>query len=515
MCMKKARKKFEIKDVKNAGSRTKRSGLFHRYFYVTVLILFIGFTILGSSLLIFIARYQSEEKTALLKQNAQTVSQTAAALIQKGYSLEESNKDSTLLMSVSTAQLSQAIDADIYICDTDGKIICCKDIWQSNLVMYMGECIVHSKYTVPETALSKLSSGGYTETGTLGGMYKSSHFISVEPIVASGKLCGAVIASQDTDSLHEPVRAMLKMFLFSAILALAIAFVATYVMTYQMTKPLREMSAAAKQYAKGDFSNRISVPYHKVLGGDEDEVAELVTAFNSMANALSTIETSRRNFVANVSHELKTPMTTIGGFIDGILDGTIDSSKSTYYLRIVSDEVKRLSRLVTGMLNMSKIEAGQLKIQPKEFDISAMTFKTMLGFERVIDEKKIEIRGLDKVEPLNICADEDMINQVVYNLIDNAVKFTNEGGYIEVAIKSDSEKMIFSVKNSGKGISREEAGKVFERFYKTDKSRSYDVKGAGLGLYIVKTIIDMHGGQITVNSEPGEYTQFVFWLPLR
>ena len=435
--MKKARKKFEIKDVKNAGSRTKSSGLFHRYFYVTVLILFIGFTILGSSLLIFIARYQSEEKTALLKQNAQTVSQTAAALIQKGYSLEESNKNSTLLMSVSTAQLSQAIDADIYICDTDGKIICCKDIWQSNLVMYMGECIVHSKYTVPETALSKLSSGGYTETGTLGGMYKSSHFISVEPIVASGKLCGAVIASQDTDSLHEPVRAMLKMFLFSAILALAIAFVATYVMTYQMTKPLREMSAAAKQYAKGD------------------------------------------------------------------------------YLRIVSDEVKRLSRLVTGMLNMSKIEAGQLKIQPKEFDISAMTFKTMLGFERAIDEKKIEIRGLDKVEPLNICADEDMINQVVYNLIDNAVKFTNEGGYIEVAIKSDSEKMIFSVKNSGKGISREEAGKVFERFYKTDKSRSYDVKGAGLGLYIVKTIIDMHGGQITVNSEPGEYTQFVFWLPLR
>ena len=363
--------------------------------------------------------------------------------------------------------------------------------------------------------MDKLNGGGYTETGTLGGMYKSTHFISVEPIVVSGKLCGAVIAAQDTDSLHEPVRAMLKMFLFSAILALAIAFVATYVMTYQMTKPLREMSAAAKQYAKGDFSNRISVPYHKVLGGDEDEVAELVTAFNSMANALSTIETSRRNFVANVSHELKTPMTTIGGFIDGILDGTIDSSKSTYYLRIVSDEVKRLSRLVTGMLNMSKIEAGQLKIQPKEFDISAMTFKTMLGFERAIDEKKIEIRGLDKVEPLNICADEDMINQVVYNLIDNAVKFTNEGGYIEVAIKSDSEKMIFSVKNSGKGISREEAGKVFERFYKTDKSRSYDVKGAGLGLYIVKTIIDMHGGQITVNSEPGEYTQFVFWLPLR
>lgn len=513
--MSKARKKFKTPDIKNAGSRTKRSGLFHRYFYVTTLILFISFAILGSSLLVFIARNQSEDKTALLKQNAQSVAQTASQLVEMGY-MEKNDSYSTMLILSTINQLSRAIDADIYVCDSSGKITYCKEQWQTDLMIYMGECIVHGKYTVPASVLDKAREGGFTETGMLSGMYKSSHFISVEPINASGKFVGAVIAAQDTDSLHEPIKAVLKMFIFSALLALAIAFVATYVLSYQMTKPLREMSAAAKQYAKGDFSNRISMPDRKqVLGSDEDEVAELVTAFNSMANALSAIETSRRNFVANVSHELKTPMTTIGGFIDGILDGTIDKSKSDYYLRIVSDEVKRLSRLVTGMLNMSKIEAGQLKIQPKKFDISAMTVKTLLGFERMIDEKKIEVRGLDKMEPLSIYADEDMINQVIYNLIDNAVKFTNEGGYIEVAVKSDAEKMIFSVKNSGKGISREEASKVFERFYKTDKSRSYDVKGAGLGLYIVKTIIDMHGGQITVNSKPEEYTQFVFWLPLK
>ncbi len=513
--MSKARKKFKTPDIRNAGSRTKRSGLFHRYFYVTTLILFISFAILGSSLLVFIARNQSEDKTALLKQNAQSVAQTASQLVEMGY-MEKNDSYSTMLILSTINQLSRAIDADIYVCDSSGKITYCKEQWQTDLMIYMGECIVHGKYTVPASVLDKAREGGFTETGMLSGMYKSSHFISVEPINASGKFVGAVIAAQDTDSLHEPIKAVLKMFIFSALLALAIAFVATYVLSYQMTKPLREMSAAAKQYAKGDFSNRISMPDRKqVLGSDEDEVAELVTAFNSMANALSAIETSRRNFVANVSHELKTPMTTIGGFIDGILDGTIDKSKSDYYLRIVSDEVKRLSRLVTGMLNMSKIEAGQLKIQPKKFDISAMTVKTLLGFERMIDEKKIEVRGLDKMEPLSIYADEDMINQVIYNLIDNAVKFTNEGGYIEVAVKSDAEKMIFSVKNSGKGISREEASKVFERFYKTDKSRSYDVKGAGLGLYIVKTIIDMHGGQITVNSKPEEYTQFVFWLPLK
>ncbi len=519
--MKKPNKKADFKNIKNVrmtGSRTKRSGLFHRYFYVTTVIILISFTILGTSMMVFIARNKSAEKTALLKQNAQNAASTAVGVIEKGYPLTQNDNDlARWLIGSTLAQLSQAVDADIYICDTQGRIICCKDMWQSSgLLMYTGECIVHGKYTVPESVIKRAQQSGYTETGTLGGMYKSSHFISVEPINSKSGFEGAVIAAQNTDSLHEPIKNVFKVFLLSALLALAMAFVATYVLTYQMTKPLREMSAAAKQYSKGDFSNRISVPYHKkVLGKDEDEVAELVTAFNSMANALSAIETSRRNFVANVSHELKTPMTTIGGFIDGILDGTIDSSKSSYYLRIVSDEVKRLSRLVTGMLNMSKIEAGQLKIQPKNFDISAMTFKTMLGFERVIDEKKIEIRGLDSVEPLNICADEDMINQVVYNLIDNAVKFTDEGGYIEVAIKSDSEKLIFSVKNSGKGISREDASKIFERFYKTDKSRSYDVKGAGLGLYIVKTIIDMHGGQITVNSEPGEYTQFVFWIPLK
>ena len=511
--MKKARKKFEPKDIKNTGSRTKSSGLFHRYFYVTVLILFISFAILGSSLLIFIARNQSEEKTALLKQNAQNVAQTAAALIQKGYPLERGNKDATMLMSVSTAQLSRAIDADIYICDTDGKIICCKDIWQSDLVMYMGECIVHSKYTVPRAALDKLNGGGYTETGTLGGMYKSSHFISVEPIIASGQFCGAVVAAQDTDSLHEPVRAVLKMFLFSALLALAIAFVATYVLTYQMTKPLREMSAAAKQYAKGDFSNRISVPYHKVLGGDEDEVAELVTAFNSMANALSAIETSRRNFVANVSHELKTPMTTIGGFIDGILDGTIDSSKSSYYLRIVSDEVKRLSRLVRTMLNLSRIDNGELKLRPNDFDISETVLSTVLTFEKSIDEKKIDIRGLDTLQPMQVHGDEDLLHQIVYNLVENAVKFTNTEGYISFNVSDSIDRIVVTIENSGSGIQSDELPLVFEKFYKTDKSRSQDKNGMGLGLYLVRTIIKLHGGDISVSSVVNEYTRFSFYIP--
>jgi len=207
-------------------------------------------------------------------------------------------------------------------------------------------------------------------------------------------------------------------------------------------------------------------------------------------------------------------MTTIGGFIDGILDGTIEEEKRNYYLGIVSDEVKRLSRLVTSMLNMSKIEAGELNLKPIRFDISEQIFKTMLAFEQLIQKKNINIIGLDQMRSVYLSADEDMINQVIYNLVDNAVKFTPDYGTIELSSCEESQLAVVRIKNSGAGISSEEIGKVFERFYKVDKSRSFDVRGAGLGLYIVKSIIELHGGTISVSSVENLYTEFVFKLPL-
>lgn len=269
------------------------------------------------------------------------------------------------------------------------------------------------------------------------------------------------------------------------------------------------MSAATKRYARGDFSYRVD------SHGSGEELSELASALNSMAKALAVLESSRRSFVANVSHELKTPMTTIGGFIDGMLDGTIPPDQQKHYLEIVSAEVKRLSRLVMTMLNMSKIEAGELKLQPSKFDISAQLFQVFLLFEQSIERKKIEIAGLEEMKSVTVEADPDMIHQVLYNLIDNAVKFTQEGGQITASVLSDSEKVIVRIRNTGLGVSSEEINRIFERFYKVDKSRSFDVKGAGLGLYIVKSIIEMHGGQITAKSEEGKYTEFVFWLPLQ
>ncbi len=489
-----------------------KSGLFRKYLLVTISIILASFVFLGGALLLLVSKLWMEEKMQLMSENAINVAQSTSNTLQNDFS-EGVNLVSVKLICNTLMQTSSAIDADIFIVNHEGYVVFCKDTLQSNLSLYTGNCMVHSNYKISPETLKKAFGGVTGYMGDLDGALNGVNFIVSAPVRAGNEIVGVVYATQPVfDGLAPYVLGIFRMFFWAALFALALAFLIVYLVSYKMTKPLREMSQAAKQYALGDFSKRI--PVSKSLFMNSDEVEELVLAFNSMAQALATLEMSRRSFVSNVSHELKTPMTTIGGFIDGILDGTIDREKQSQYLRIVSDEIKRLSRLVTGMLNMSKLEAGELDINPVSFDISEMLFKTLLGFEQVIDKKHIEIRGLDSIGNNPVTADKDMINQVVYNLIDNAVKFTPEGGYIEVTSKTDPEKVIVKIRNSGKGIPAEEIDKIFERFYKIDKSRSFDVKGAGMGLYLCKTIVELHGGQIIARSNFGEFAEFIFQLPL-
>ena len=232
-----------------------------------------------------------------------------------------------------------------------------------------------------------------------------------------------------------------------------------------------------------------------------------------MARSLSSVETMRRSFVANVSHELRTPMTTIAGFIDGILDGTIPAEKRDYYLKIVSDEIKRLSRLVKTMLSLSRIDSGQLRLNMVDFDLLGLTGQTLLTFEKRIEEKSITIEGLEDAEPMPVHGDYDLLGQVLYNLLDNAVKFTNVGGSIQIHIEKRDDRTVCSIRNTGAGIPAEEMPRIFERFYKSDRSRGLDKNGIGLGLYIVQTAVALHKGEVLVRSVEGDYTEFSFWLP--
>lgn len=493
--------KQSVKDHKYSRS------LFARYFTVFILVIFVCFSILGAALLVFVGNYWQDEKTDIIKNNVRDVANTTSTVLSSGR-MSADAEGAVVMLCNNLRTISKAVDSDFFIVGTSGKVILCQDMLSNDFqVDSNGSCSIHGDYEFSDDVLKKVAKGSFFEVSNLDGMFEQKHIVAAEPILVSGKTVAYSFCVQPaTYGIESYVLDILKMFLFSSLFAFLLCFVAVYILTYNLTKPLRQMSKATKRYSIGDFSPRIDVK-------GRDELASLCSEFNSMATSLSILESSRRSFVANISHELKTPMTTIGGFIDGILDGTIPPDQREHYLQIVSDEVKRLSRLVVAMLNMSKIEAGEIQVHRSDFDITELIFSTMLSFEQAIESKNVDVKGLDMLSSTTVSADRDMLHQVIYNLVDNAVKFTPNGGEITVQLNSSDKKVTFSIRNSGMGISSEETSKIFERFYKVDKSRSYDVKGAGLGLYIVKTIIEMHGGQIQVQSEDGKYTEFIFSIP--
>lgn len=485
------------------GKKSFKSNIFAKYFLLFAAIFLVVLTILGSTLIILVNAYSQNEKTKLLKENVQSVAGTvSSSLIVQDmncrYSVEKE------LICESLYIISNSIDADVFVCDVEGNVILCKE--RAYSTPYFGEftqCRRHDSFSIDSTLLQRVYETGLV-TGKLTVNGQSNYVVGCS-IVSNGDVIGYTFAQTET-GVQSLVVTVIRIFFTSALACLILAFICIWHLTKKMVTPLQQMSAAAKQFAIGDFSYRV-----KVEGSDE--LADLGIAFNDMADALDKLESSRSSFVANVSHELKTPMTSIAGFIDGILDGTIPKEKEKYYLGIVSGEIRRLSRLVVAMLNMSKIESGDLEMKPNNYDISDQIIHILLTFEQKIEKKNIEIIGLDDLKPQYIVADPDMIYQVIYNLFDNAVKFTNENGFIRVTLEDQGDKIQISIKNSGTGIKPEELSRVFERFYKVDKSRSLDAKGAGLGLYIVKTMVEMHSGRIYAKSEDENSAEFVFTLP--
>ena len=284
-----------------------------------------------------------------------------------------------------------------------------------------------------------------------------------------------------------------------------VALIAIYLISEKITEPLKSMSKAAKSFAQGKFDVRVKVTGY-------DEVAQLAVAFNNMATSLEKNEELRKGFLANVAHDLRTPMTTIAGFVDGILDGTIPPEQHEHYLGVISSEVRRLSRLVASLLDISRIQAGDRKFNKTAFDICEMGRQILIAQEQRIDEKKLEVEFYCAKDKMFVHADVDAMHQVLYNLCDNAIKFADEGGQLKISITEKDKKVTVSLRNSGKGIPPEDLPFVFDRFYKSDRSRGLDKSGVGLGLYIVKTIIDQHNEEIKVDSEYGQYCEFIFTL---
>ena len=469
--------------------------IFKRYLGITMGIILLSFLMLGSVMLFFFRGYWRQEKKELLTTNAVSIAGIAGSfLTETGENAYELQTD---VLSAFLASFSTSIDADIFITDLEGQI----------LLGNYANSHLEDPDLVPKQAVKSAVSGAYENWGTFGGLYQGSFYTVGVPMHVKGGPCvGAVFAATSAVTVNAYQGEAVKIFLIAAVAALGVSFCVVGAFAYRLVKPLRQMSAAARSFGAGDFSVRVPVT-------STDELGQLALSFNNMANSLTNSEGMRRSFIANVSHELKTPMTTIAGFIDGILDGTIPQKEQEKYLQVVSSEVKRLSRLVKSMLDLSRIDSGEMKIHPAEFDISNTIVNTLLTFEQRIDAKQLEIKGLEELGPQMVYGDQDLLHQVVYNLIENAVKFTNAGGAISFLVTDGIDRTTVVIENTGPGIAQEDLPMVFDRFYKGDKSRSRDKNGMGLGLYLVRTILKLHGGDIGVSSIPGQYARFEFYLP--
>ena len=317
--------------------------------------------------------------------------------------------------------------------------------------------------------------------------------------------CCYLLAVGDASNVQQYSAMLVRSLVVCLLIAVLVFMMLFHFGASRLDDQFEAVSDVTKQYAEGEFSARVELPEHAAL-------YPFGCTINRMAEFIEQNETTRRNFVANVSHELRTPMTTIGGFADGILDGTIPPEQHTKYIKIIAEEIHRLRTLVNSMLNLTKFEAGEMQLRLGNVDIAQLLIKTVLMFEKRINDKHVDVEGLEDIR-LTVRADEDLVSQVLYNLIENAVKFVNDGGLISFSVKEEKGIARITVKNTGEGLADDELPKIFDRFYKTDTSRSKDKTGLGLGLSIARKIVHLHKGHIVVKSVKGEYTSFEVQIP--
>ena len=468
--------------------KSKYKSLYWQQFMLTAGLVLLTLVLLGVSFFALSYNYTLSERRDEMRDRAQRVAPYSVEFLQEGFVGTEDNLNELARIA------SLMSDVDFLICNEQGNALLATDEQLRGLVV-----------TLPQEMVTTIVAEGVYEGAHTIGVYPRKQVVVGVPVVDGGTLLGFVVAVTETTELMEMWRAFFGLFLMTSAIILLIAFLATSFLSMRQTQPIQEMVRATRAYAGGDFDVRISTDD---LG---EEMGELAVSFNSMADSLAETERQRRDFIANVSHELKTPMTTIAGYTDGILDGTIPPERSKQYLQIISDESRRLSRLVRRMLDISQIQSLELKMA--EFDLCESMRLALLSMEQRILQRELDVEADIPEDSVLVLGDNDLITQVIYNLLENATKFAAPDSTLYLGLTVGGGKAEVTVRNTGHTIPAEEIPLLFERFHKSDKSRSVDKDGYGLGLYIVKTIVDQHKEKITVTSEDG-VTAFSFTVQL-
>ena len=476
--------------------------LYRRQLTMMVSIMLLSFTLLAGAFMLLSYRYIIGETRDSVIRNAGYISSFTSTYYRRYLTLDVQDEFYSSYM----ASIAMISNSHIIVSDSSGKVLFATD--GSHFTMDDGS-------QLPEDVVAQvMNEGAYNGMTSLGGIYPERRYTSALPVVNQiGTLKvtqGMVLVSASASNLSEMWSSTATIFFFSAVVVFLISVIASTLTSAYQTRPLIEMAEAARKFGQGEFDIRVT-------GYEDrgDEVSDLAEAFNSMANSLEKVESQRADFIANVSHELKTPMTTIAGFAEGILDGTIPPERERESLEIVVSETRRLSRLVRRMLDLSRLNAlAESTVTAQEaFDLTEVMSRVLISLETKITDRQLDVEVQMPEDKLMVWGDPDSITQVCYNLLDNAAKFAAPGTSITVQITKKDGKAHTTIRNLGATIPPDELPLLFERFHKADYSRSMDREGVGLGLYIVKTILGNLKENITVTSEDG-VTQFHFTLTL-
>ena len=476
--------------------------LYRRQLAMMVSIMLVSFTLLAGAFMLLSYRYIIGETRDSVERNAGYISSFTATYYRRYLTLDVQDEFYSSYM----ASIAMISNSHIIVADSGGKVLFSTD---------GSHFYTQENGQLPEDIVAQVMEGGaYNGMTNLGGIFQDRRYTAALPVANQvGPLLvtqGMVLVGASASNLNEMWASTATIFFFSAVVVFLISVIASTLTSAYQTRPLNEMAEAARRFGQGEFDTRVTGYEDRC-----DEVSDLAEAFNSMANSLEKVESQRAEFIANVSHELKTPMTTIAGFAEGILDGTIPQERERESLQIVVSETRRLSRLVRRMLDLSRLNAlTQSTVTAQEaFDFTEVMSQVLISLETKITDRQLDVDVRMPKGKLMVWGDPDAVTQVCYNLLDNAAKFAAPGTAITVQIVKKDGKAHTTIRNLGGTIPPEELPLLFERFHKADYSRSMDREGVGLGLYIVKTILGNLKENITVTSEDG-VTQFQFTLTL-
>lgn len=461
-----------------------KNKLFWRLFWAFLATLLLTTTILSASMLVMI----SAERRQSLSDEVQLQARDVAWLLRSWGTVRFKRGEWTLQTTLGwkLAEIQENYDASMWLVSGAGNIA---------YSLFDDEEIPEDEMMVPEVAeqMHKVLSGEeIVVQGLFDRLGKNIVTIGVPWLDQYENVNGALLLHVSVDELEAPITDIARFAVIAALISLLIGTLLAYWISSRQTRPLKQIEMTVSRFAKGELDARVHIK------GD-DEMTHLADAFNKMAVDLSNLETSRRNFVASVSHELRSPLTCISGYVEGMMDGTIPAEEHPKYMGVVRSEAARLTKLVNELLDLSRMDSDSFPITMGAFDINELIRVALLKYEHQIEEKHMDVDVIFKQPQEMVWADADRISQVMTNLIDNAVKFTPDGGTLRLSTHSVDQKCYVSVTNTGEPIAQEDLPFLFERFYKADKAHTSGM-GTGLGLSIAQHIMEQHGQQISVTS---------------